>query len=66
MDELSCHLEVTRARFKTDLGIDFYPALTDFDGMGSEEYFKDVFKATSDNPPQLKGYLVVGDWRGYV
>lgn len=66
MDELSRYLEETRDTFKEELGVDFYPALTDFDGMGSVEYFNDVFKATNDTPPKLKGYLVIGDWRKHV
>lgn len=53
-------------KFKGELHIDFYPALTDHDGMGSEEYFRDVFKGTSDSPPSLKGFIVVGDWRAHV
>jgi hypothetical protein len=65
-DEVACYLEDTREAFKKHLRIDFYPALTDFEGMGSEEYFRDVFRATSDSPPRLKGYLSVADWRAHV
>ena len=65
-DPLSCFLERTRDKFKEELHIDFYPALTDHDGMGSEKYYEDVFKATSDSPPSLKGFIVVGDWRAHV
>lgn len=65
-DAVGDYLERTRNEFKKELRIDFYPALTDWDGMGSKEYFNDVFKATSGFPPRVKGYLVVGDWRGHV
>ena len=65
-DAVSRFLEATRDKFKRELHVDFYPALTDWEGMGSVAYYEDVFRATSDDPPRLKGYLVIGDWRAHV
>ena len=64
--DLSRFLEERRDEFKRKLRVDFYPALTDWDGRGSVEFFHDIFKATAEDPPRLKGYLAVADWRKHV
>ncbi len=59
-DPLHMFLTNEWKRLKAAYRIDFYPALTDWVGMGSMSYWMDFFGATRDDPPQAKGIISLG------